>query len=484
MPVHRPSSPTAAHGRAGFPSPPVCHDGTGGPPRTTAGPVPRGGPALVASLLGFSVITIDVSAVNIALPAVQESLGGAMTGLQWVVDAYTLTFAALMISAGALADRIGARRAYVLGVALFTLASLACALSPDITVLIGARGAQGAAAALVMPASLALIRHAYDDARARARAIALWTVGGSVAMAAGPVLGGLLTDSAGWRAVFLLNLPVGVVILGLLVRVAASPRRPAALDRAGQLTAVAALAGLAFTMIEGGHRGWTSLPVLASAGLAVAAGWAFVAVERRQRRPMVPLELLGDRRVAVPLAVGFALNAAFYGGIFLLGLYYQQVRGMSGIAAGLMFVPMSVLVTAVNLVSPRLAERVGRRPVIVAGQVVFVGAMAALLPLGTDTPLWLVLVLLVPLSVGGALTVPALTALLMDAVPGDRAGTASGLLNALRQTGGALAVALFGGLLAEPGGGFSLSGMRLGLLVVGALLLATAALSRLALPRE
>ncbi|MFD6553178.1 MFS transporter [Streptomyces sp. NPDC058398] len=443
----------------------------------------RGGVALIAALLGFTVITIDVSAVNIALPAVGASLGGGMTGLQWVVDAYTLMFAALMISAGALADRAGARRAHAWGVALFTLASLGCALAPGIGVLVAARVAQGGAAAIVMPASLALIRHSYDDARARARAIALWTVGGSVAMAAGPVLGGLLTDSAGWRAVFLLNLPVGAVILGLLVRVPRSTRRPAAVDVGGQLTAVLALAGLAFAVIEGGHLGWTSGPVTAAAALAVTSGGAFVMAEARHRRPMVPLGMLTDRRVAVPLAVGFAVNAAFYGGIFLLGLYYQRLRGMPAIEAGLMFVPMSAVVTVTNLVSPRLAERIGRRPVIVAGQAIFTGAMLALLPLTAHTPVWLVLVLLLPLSIGGALVVPALTALLMDAVPGERAGTASGLLNSLRQTGGALAVALFGGLLAGSDGDFSLPGMRVGLLAVAALLIATTVLSRLLLPR-
>ncbi|MER6381979.1 MFS transporter [Streptomyces sp. NPDC001250] len=452
-------------------------------PPTGAPTAPRrSGVALIASLLGFTVITIDVSAVNIALPAIRDSLSGGMAGLQWVVDAYTLMFAALMLSAGALADRAGARRAYAWGIALFTLASLGCALAPGIGVLVGARVAQGGAAAVVMPASLALIRQAYEDARARARAIALWTVGGSVAMAAGPVLGGLLTDSAGWRAVFLLNLPVGAVILGLLVRVERSPRRPAALDGGGQLTAVLALAGLAFAVIEGGHLGWTSGPVLAAGALAVASGYAFRVVEGRHRQPMVPLHMLTDRRMAVSLAVGFAVNAAFYGGIFLLGLYYQQLRGMSGITAGLMFVPMSAVVTVTNLVSPRLAERIGRRPVIVAGQVIFAGAMLAMLPLAAHTPVWLVLTLLLPLSIGGALAVPALTALLMDAVPGERAGTASGLLNSFRQTGGALAVALFGSLLSGPGG-FSLPGMHLGLVTVAALLLTTAALSRLLLPR-
>uniref|UniRef100_UPI000849DA7C MFS transporter n=1 Tax=Actinacidiphila rubida TaxID=310780 RepID=UPI000849DA7C len=434
-------------------------------------------------MLGFTVITIDVSAVNIALPAIRGSLHGGMAGLQWVVDAYTLMFAALMISAGALADRAGARRAYAWGVALFTLASLACAAAPGIGVLVGARVAQGGAAAVVMPASLALVRQVYQDARARARAIALWTVGGSVAMAAGPVLGGLLTDTAGWRAVFLLNLPVGLLILGLLARVPRSPRRPAAMDGGGQLTAVLTLAGLAFAVIEGGHLGWTSGPVLTAGALAVASGFAFHATEARHPRPMIPLPMVKDREVAVPLAVGFAVNAAFYGGIFLLGLYYQQLRGMSGTAAGLMFVPMSAVVTATNLLSPRLAERIGRRPVIIAGQLVFAAAMLTMLPLAAHTPIWLVLVLLLPLSVGGAVAVPALTALLIDAVPAERAGTASGLLNSLRQTGGALSVALFGSLLAGPAGSFSLPGMRLGLLAVAALLLGTAALSRFFLPR-
>ncbi|MGW6647490.1 MFS transporter [Streptomyces iakyrus] len=485
-----PSTATAtAPGRGSEPSTPrpthrTPHGArTGGPPAGPAAAPRRSGVALVASLLGFTVITIDVSAVNIALPAIRDSLDGGMSGLQWVVDAYTLMFAALMLSAGALADRTGARRAYTWGIALFTLASLACALAPGIGVLVAARVAQGAAAAVVMPASLALIRQVYEDARARARAIALWTVGGSVAMAAGPVLGGLLTDSAGWRAVFLLNLPVGAVILVLLVRVPRSPRRPAALDAGGQITAVLALAGLAFAVIEGGHLGWTSGPVLGAGALALAAGCAFRVVEARHPRPMVPLSMLRDRRVSMSLAVGFAVNAAFYGGIFLLGLYYQQLRGMSAIAAGLMFVPMAAVVTATNLVSPRLAERVGRRPVIVAGQLVFAGAMLAMLPLAPHTPVWLVLVLLLPLSIGGALAVPALTALLMDVVPQERAGTASGLLNSLRQTGGALAVALFGGLLSGAGDGFSLPGMRIGLVAVAVLLLATTALSRLLLPR-
>ncbi|MCX3061267.1 MFS transporter [Streptomyces beihaiensis] len=444
--------------------------------------------ALVAALLGFTVITIDVSAVNIALPGIRASLHGGMTGLQWVVDAYTLMFAGLMLSAGALADRAGARRAYVLGVGLFTLASLACGLAPGIGALVAARVVQGGAAAIVMPASLALIRQAYDDARHRARAIALWTVGGSVAMAAGPVLGGVLTQSVGWRAVFFLNLPVGAAILALLVRVAPSPRRTAPLDIAGQVTAVLALAGLAFAVIEGGHAGWTSTPVLVSAAVAVLAASAFHVSEKRHRAPMVPLPMLRERTVAVSLAVGFAINVAFYGLVFLLGLYLQQARGMSATAAGLVFVPLAAIITGTNLISPRMAERFGRRPVIVIGQLVLALAMFVLLPVGVDTPLWLLIVLLVPTGFGGAFAVPAVTAMLMDSVPGPRAGTASGLLNAVRQTGGALAVALFGALLAGSGpasaDGFSVAGMRVSLIVAGTLLCVTAVVAAVALPRK
>ncbi|MGP3773598.1 MFS transporter [Streptomyces sp. SDT5-1] len=458
---------------------PVREDSAAAPGRTTTGTTTRGTAALLAALLGFAVITIDVSAVNIALPGIRADLHSGMTGLQWVADAYTLMFAGLMLSAGALSDRTGARRAYVLGTALFTLASLACALAPGLGALIVARVVQGGAAAVLMPASLALIREAYDDARRRARAIALWTVGGSVAMAAGPVLGGVLTEHVGWRAVFFLNLPVGAAILALLTKVAPSPRRPAPLDVPGQITAVLTLAGLTFAVIEGGGAG------LAALAVAVVSALTFYVTEKRHRAPMVPLTMLRDRTVSVSLAVGFAINVGFYGVVFLLGLYLQQLRGMTATTAGLVFVPLAVLITGTNLVSPRVAERFGRRPVVVIGQLVLSLAMFALLPLTADTPMWLLVLLLVPTGLGGAFAIPAVTAMLMDAVPGPRVGTASGLLNALRQTGGALAVALFGTLLSDHGGGtFSLPGMRVSLTVAGALLLATALLSATFLPNK
>lgn len=435
-------------------------------------PGPAGSPtaALVAAVLGFFVITLDVSGVNVALPAVGKDLGGSLSGLQWVADSYTLMFAALMLSAGALSDSVGARRAYGWGLAVFTLASLACGLAPALGALTAARVVQGAAAAVMVPCSLALIRQAFPDPDARARGIALWTVGGAVAIAAGPVLGGLLTTEWSWRAVFWLNVPAGLAGLLTLLRAAPSTRRPADFDLPGQLTAVLTLAALTFAVIEGGHHGFTGT-VLTAAGIAVLAGAVFVTVEARRSAPMLPLELFRQRGVSVPVVAGFACNAAFYGGVFVLSLFFQEQRGQSAFSAGLMFVPMAVITAHFNYFSPRAVSRYGPRKVIVAGLLLTgVPGCGGLAAVDTGTPLWVIAALMIPLGIGGALAMPALTTLMLDSVAVERAGTAAALLNTSRQTGGALSIAVFGALLA---GDFA-PGMRESLLLAACLLLANA----------
>ncbi|WSS11961.1 MFS transporter [Streptomyces sp. NBC_01186] len=431
------------------------------------------GAAVAAALIGFVVITLDVSAVNVALPAMGDSLDGGMSGLQWVVDSYTLFFAALMLSAGALSDRIGARRAYGWGLAVFILASLACGLAPTLGVLIGARVVQGAAAAVMMPTSLALIRQAYDDAARRARAVAVWAAGGAVAMAAGPVLGGLLTSVWDWRYVFLINVPVGAVGVVLLARVARSPRRQAAFDLPGQCAAVLALAGLTYAVIEGGHAGYGHPLVLTATGVALAAGAVFVAVEARHRDPMVPLTMLRRRTVAVPVLVGFTVNASFYGAIFVFGLYFQQARGQSALSAGLMFVPMALATAALNLLSPRLTARVGPRTSIVAGQFVLAAGLLGITATDAGTPTVAMIALMLPVGFAGATVVPALTTLMLESVEPARAGTAAAVLNTSRQMGGALGVALFGAFLAVPADDF-VAGVHLSMEVGAVLILATA----------
>ncbi|MEU0744430.1 MFS transporter [Streptomyces sp. NPDC006134] len=418
---------------------------------------------LTAALLGFALITLDASVVTVALPAIGDALGGGMSGLQWVVDAYTLAFAALMLSTGAFSDRAGASRAYAGGITVFTLASAACGLAPNLPVLIGARVVQGVAAAVVLPASLALVRQAYAQPARRARAVAAWAAGGSVAVALGPVAGGVLTTAWDWRGVFFINLPLGAVALLLLVRAPRSQRRPAPLDLPGQVTAVVALTALTFAVIEDGP--WA----LAALVVAVVAAVAFVRTEARQPHPVVPLGLFRDRNVSVAVAAGAACSVAFYGVVFVFSLFFQQVQGRSALYTGLMFLPMTGLIAVTNVVAGRLAARHGARLPMVAGQGLAALGMLLLLTVGEDTSPLLVAASLVPMALGCALTVPPLTAVMMDAVPAERAGLAAGVLNAARQVAGGLGIALFGTLIS----GSFLGGMRASLGVGAALLTVT-----------
>ncbi|TQJ87228.1 MFS transporter [Streptomyces sp. SLBN-31] len=425
---------------------------------------------LTAALLGFALICLDASVVNVALPAIGSSLGGGMAGSQWVVDAYTLPFAALMLSTGAFADRSGASRAFALGTGVFTLASVACGLAPNLPALIGARVVQGLAAAVVLPASLALVRQAFREPARRARAVATWAAGGSAAVALGPVAGGLLTTAWDWRGIFFVNLPVGALILALLLRAPRSERRPAPLDLPGQTTAVVALTGVTFAVIEGGTAGWTALAV------ALLAGVAFFRIEARSPHPVVPLGLFRDRTVAVAVATGSAVSVAFYSVVFVFSLFFQQVQGLSALRAGLAFLPMTGLIAVTNVVAGKVAGRYGARAPMLVGQALAVAGLLVLLYVDAGTSSVVTAVLLVPLALGCALTVPPLTAAMMDAVPVERAGVAAGMLNAARQVAGGLGIAVFGSLV---GGGF-VEGMRVALLIsAGALVLTWAGTLRL-----
>jgi DHA2 family methylenomycin A resistance protein-like MFS transporter len=422
---------------------------------------------LTAALLGFALITLDASVVNVALPSIGHALGGGMSGLQWVVDAYTLSFAALMLSTGAFADRAGASRAYAIGIAVFTLASAACGLAPNLPTLIAARVLQGVAAAVVLPASLSLVRQAYPEPAKRARAVATWAAGGAIAVALGPVAGGALTTVWDWRGIFFINLPLGAVALVLLVRSPRSERRPAPLDLPGQLTAVVTLTAVTFAVIEGGTTGVVALLI------AVVAGAVFVRVELRQSHPVVPLGLFRSRAVSVAVAAGAACNVAFYGVVFLFSLFFQQVQGRSALYAGLMFLPMAGLISVTNVVSGKLAGRYGTRLPMLIGQLLAGAGALGLLYVDERTPPLLVAVLLVPMALGCALTVPSLTIAMMDAVPAERAGLAAGVLNSARQVAGGLGIAVFGALVSD---GFT-AGLRESLAISAALFAVTAFLS-------
>ena len=442
---------------------------TGAVADRTGGSVQSASLTLVVACVGLVVTVLDSTAVTVALPTIGDQLGGAVSGLQWVVDAYALMFAGLMLSAGSISDRAGASRAFGVGVGLFTLASALCALAPSLALLIAARAVQGGAAAVMLPASLALVRQAYADPRARVRSIAYWTASGGVAIAAGPVVGGVLTDALGWQAIFLINVPIGLLgLLGLVHAPRSTPRR-ARLDLIGQVAAMLAVSGATFAAIEGGAG---SVPAgLVGAAVCVVSAIMFVRAERRSPHPAVPLHLFRSVPVTVYVATGFALNFAFYGIVFVLTLFFQDQRGVPPMTAGLMFVPMTGFVMAANLLAGKLTTRFGPRPPMIVGQLVQAAGLLGLVSVSRATPTAVILVLLVPLGIGAGLAVPPLTTALLDTVDAERAGLASGLLNAARQLGGAVGVALSGALV---GIGF-VAGMRLALLGSAALLLATAA---------
>ncbi|MEU6175907.1 MFS transporter [Streptantibioticus parmotrematis] len=450
-------------------------------PGSTASPGPV--PLLVACL-GFFVATLDVNVVNVALPRIAHDLGGGVAGAQWVADGYTLPFAALLLSAGAVADRVGASRAFGAGLAAFTVLSAVCGLAPGAGTLIAARAAQGCGAALMLPASLALIRRTYTDPAARARGVAWWVAASGVGVAAGPVTGGLLTQGLGWRWVFFLNVPLGVAGLAGLRVVRRSAPRPAPLDPAGQAAAVVASAGLVFAMIEGGAHGFRAPGVVAGLVAFAVAGGVFLTVEARGRHPVVPLGLFRTPAVAVCTAAGFALNLGFYGSVFVLGLFFQTQRGDSPVVSGLMFLPMTGLIAVVNVLAGRLTARHGPRRPLIGGQLLLVAGLLAVSAVGPGTGTAWVLAALVPLGVGAAFCAPALTGAILEAIPPERAGLASGIVNSARQLGGAVGVALSGAcagahaLRADPG---FVPGMRWFLLIAACLPALTATAAALAL---
>lgn len=417
------------------------------------------GMVIAVTSLGFLVVQLDVSVVNVALVRIGQSLHGGMAGLQWVVDAYTLAFAAFLLSGGALGDRLGARRVFMLGLALFGAASLACALAPSLAGLVAARAVQGVGAACLMPASLAVLNHACgDDAPARARALGLWTAAGGVALSAGPLVGGMLVDHFGWPSIFLVNLPICAAGIVLAWRHTAETgrHRGGGMDPVGQLCAIVMLLGMTGAMIEAGAQGWQAPMVRAGLFAAVLAFGAFVLVEARGRAPMLPLSFFRNRTFNAAMGVGLAANFVVYGVIFVLSLYFQNVRDYSPAVTGLAFLPFMATVILANVAGSRLAARTGPRLPMVLGLLIGATGFALLLRIDADVGYAALMgrLLLVPVGVGMA--VPAMTAALLGSVPRTRSGLAAGALNTVRQAAGAIGVALYGALAA----GNMLAGMR------------------------
>lgn len=430
---------------------------------------------LAAMSLGFGVVQLDVTIVNTALESIGTSLRGDISELQWVVSSYTVAFASLILTAGALGDRFGGKRIFMAGFAVFTAASFACALAPTPTILIAARAVQGFGAAILVPNALALLNHAYPDAKQRGRAVGWWLAGASAALTAGPPVGGVLITLVGWRGIFLVNLPIGLAGLWLTWRyVNDTPRASHELDLPGQALAIGALAALAAAIIDGGRIGWTNIWVVAGFVVSVSLAILFVLQERRAPQPMLPPSLFRNPVFARASVVGLLINIPFYGLIFVFSLYFQKVNGLSAFTTGMAFVPMMAVVFPVNLLAPRLAERFGAPATTAAGALISAAGCLALLGIEHGTSYAALCGQLLAMGAGLALGVPPLTSALLGSVEKSRSGLAAGVLNSARQTGSVLGVALFGSLIGQADD--FVSGAHAALVISALLLIGTAAM--------
>ena len=404
---------------------------------------------LVATGLGLFMIFLDALIVNVALPSIQESFKVGEAGLQWVVAAYSLGMAVFIMTAATLADLHGRRLWYVIGIGVFTLASIACGLAPTLDVLNFARGVQGVAAATANVTSLALVSAAFPDPKQKAKAIGIWTAIASIGTAIGPTLGGVLVEHWGWRSIFLVNVPVGIVVVFLSLRFVRESKdeRPRHLDGAGQFLFMLTVGALAYAVIEGPKSGWTSPSILSLFVLAACGCAAFVRYEMRSADPMMDISLFRDPAYALAIGTICSVFFTIYGMLLLTTQFLQNVRGYTPEQTGLVILPFSVTVTVMSPIAGRLVGKVGARAPILVGLAIVMLGLAALIA-GGHTSVAITMLGLGLAGAGGALCLTPITSLAMTSVPPQRAGMASGIMSAQRAIGSTVGFAVLGSVLA------------------------------------
>jgi MFS transporter, DHA2 family, methylenomycin A resistance protein len=433
--------------------------------------------ALFVICFGFFLVLLDTTALNVAVPDLGREFGQGLSSLQWVVNSYTLVFASLLLAGGALGDRIGSRTVYQLGLALFGFSSLASALAPSLPILIVARVAQGLGAALMLPASLALLSQIFTDLEQRSHAVSVWANTVSIGFAAGPSLGGVLTSALGWRSIFWLNVPVALIAIWLNHRFIPNRNvaKPRPIDWSGHISLGLALLALTDGFIQAGRVGWLDPSVLLAFGTSGVLVAFFLYCERRSSWPVLPDFLFKQRLFSYCLGVGFALNFGMYGILFVESIYLQNVKELSPWLTGLVITPFTLFPT---LASRALSRRNGPRYIrvrLVSGfAVAVIGSVFLVLGTG-QSGMWAIVTGLSGLGIGMGIIMPAMTAGVLISSPQENSGLASGALNSLRQMGGTVGVALLGTLL-QPTKGFS--GVNFALGLTGLVFFATAAVVR------
>ncbi|MFC1407017.1 MULTISPECIES: MFS transporter [Streptacidiphilus] len=416
---------------------------------------------LAVCCLSLLITALDTTAVNVALPAVGRDLRAPVSGLQWTVDGYTLAVAAFMLLAGSTADRIGRRRVFQTGLALFTTGSLACSLAPSLGWLIAFRIVQGLGASMLNPVALSIITHAFPDPRERARAIGLWGTTVGLSLAAGPVVGGLLVASAGWRSIFWINIPIGLAALALAAVIvpesrAAAPRRP---DPVGQLLVVTVLGSLIFAIIEGSRQGYGSAPIIGLFLLAGVAATALPGYERRREQPLIDPAFFRSVPFTGSFLVAVTAFVVLSGFLFLNTLYLQQVRGCSALHAGLLTVPMAAGIALASPLSGRLTATRGPRLPLVAAGLLITAATLTLTGLTATTPWAVLLTAYVLLGIGFGLVNAPITSSAVAGMPRAQAGVSAAITTTGRQVGNNLGVAVLGSIVAARTAGAGHAGL-------------------------
>jgi EmrB/QacA subfamily drug resistance transporter len=406
---------------------------------------------LMAVAFGLFMIMLDNTVVNVALPSIGRDLHISLSELEWIVTAYALVFAALLITGGKLADMFGRRKIFVIGLAIFSLSSLACGLAPNAGFLIGARAAQGIGAALMNPATLSIITATFPP-KQRGQAIGIWAGVSALALAIGPLVGGLIVDNIGWNWIFFVNVPIGIlgiVVSQLVIKESRDTSHEQRLDLPGLLTSGLALFSLSYALIEGNAKGWSSPEIL---GLFVAAAAflaLFIALESRQRLPMLDLSLFKNGSFVGANLVALLVSLGMFGVFFFVSLYVQNILGYSPTKAGAVFLPMTILIILIAPIAGKLSDRIGGRWLMGGGMTLLSISLLFYQRTGVHTDFWTLLPAMIIGGVGMALTMSPMTSVAMASVPVDKAGVGSGVLNSFRQVGGALGIAIIGAIVAS-----------------------------------
>jgi len=405
---------------------------------------------LWAVAFGLFMIMLDNTIVNVALPSIQRDLGIGISELEWVVNGYALTFAVLMLTGGKLADLLGRRLIFIVGLAIFTGASLACGLAPSAGFLIGARVVQGVGAALMNPATLSIITATFP-ARQRGMAIGIWAGVSALALAIGPLVGGLITQQVSWNWIFFINVPIGIlaiVVARVVIRESRDTSAEQRLDLPGLLTSAVGLFALTYALIEANNYGWTSARIIALFAVAVVGLAVFVLLELRQRVPMLDLSLFRNSTFAGANLVMLLVALAMFGVFFYVSLYMQNVLRYSPTQAGASFLPMTLCIVFLAPIAGRITDRVGARWLIASGMMLVAGSLVIFAQLDQHSNFWNIFPGLLIGGAGMAMAMAPTTATAMAAVEVDKAGVGSAVLNSMRQVGGSLGIAVMGAIVA------------------------------------